>query len=343
MYFSKSVVLGVMGASVFGISVLAQGLSKPVMTNPQLDSNYEARANNDLYRDLPAHSYTWQNWDNNYIPQSLTSIYYPSDSFKYSVYDVETRNVQFSDCPHSNAVSRHKGASQSWTEILDMMSRVPVGMRQYISNVLVLPRDAVTVGAYAGGTTVVFNGAYVTLGVWAHESVHVLDIAALNDVVTSAGYASGTRYSTTSMWSGAYDKDSHVITAYGKSAGHVENFAEIGRWELSDTSLPGGIGTYIGNNWSLFVNQLYNYKDRLGRKVFPGGWPQGGQCTGKVVTTAAVSKATGALLSASTSRVAGKNLEWADRVTKGAEGIPVIETPEGMDSEPIPDHFHDLE
>lgn len=228
---------GLVAVASLACSAVAQ-LNKPWLTDPELrDADVWWRQARDMEADLPEHSYRSEDWDNNYIPEvvrrspcivtrawvlglrettrltpaQFLSLYYQTPTFNYSILDVETKNVFFSDCPYPNAVSRHKDSGKSWDDIFRAFSKSPIGIRSYMSNVLVVPDGSlVDVAGYAPATAAVIVSQWFHLPVIIHEGFHGIDIAAFQLEVTG-------RYSQWNTWWSAYDKDSHVMTEYAQT------------------------------------------------------------------------------------------------------------------------------
>ncbi|KAL8298907.1 hypothetical protein RB597_007502 [Gaeumannomyces tritici] len=319
---------GLVAALSLACSAVAK-LSKPHLTNPELrNADVWWRQAHDMEADLPEHSYRSEDWDNNYIPEVFLSLYYQSASFNYSIWDVETKNVYFSDCPHPNVVSRHRGSQKSWDDVFRAFSKSPVGIRAHMSNLLIIPDEAlVNVAGYAPATAAVFVSQYFHLPVMIHEGFHGLDVIAFRDEVAG-------RYSEWSTWWSVYDKDSHVVTDYART-NQIENFAETGHWAVAD--MTRGLANYTTHRAQV-ANQLDHVRARLGAVLFPGGWPSGGACTRKVAAGPIVDKRTLARLDlAGGSRIMGggdRGLEWAFGNRAGAGGVPIIELPEDLDWTP---------
>jgi hypothetical protein len=194
-------------------------------------------------------------------------------------------------------------------------------MRQYIANIMILP-DNINECAYTH-TGEWMSSSYTsgcfTVGVLAHETNHILDKAALTEVIDADGLPAGTSYSSTGHWQGAYDKDTAVVTSYAnKNWG--ENFADTGRMSLSDWVHPGGLAAY-GVQTSKVANQLGNYRARLQRKIFPSGE----RCTGKVPTTQAVQMSNG--------QPDGGRIVGAPPSGLEGTGVPEIEIPKNVPAE----------
>lgn len=325
---SYTSIAGFVAVASLACSAVAQ-LNKPYLTDPELrNADVWWRQAGDMEADLPEHSYRTEDWDNNYIPEVFLSLFYQNPSFNYNIWDVETKNVFFSDCPHANAVSRHRGSQKSWDQILRDFSKSPVGIRAHMSNLLIIPDGSlVNVAGYAPATAAVIVSQYFHLPVMIHEGFHGLDVIAFRNEVTG-------RYSEWNTWWSAYDKDSHVITDYAKT-NQIENFAETGHWAVAD--ITRGLATYTSRRAQV-ANQLDHVRARLGSVLFPGGWPAGGVCTGKVTSGAVVDKRTLSRLDlAGGSRIMGggdRGLEWAFAGRTATGGVPVIELPDDLDWTP---------
>lgn len=152
-------------------------------------------------------------------------------------------------------------------------------MRQYLANLVIVPGSKT---AYTRGTVSTFFPQYFDLGVACHEFSHILDSVALKDAVVDAGYPAGSPFSETAMWQGAYEKDSAVPTEYART-NWVEDFADSGRYAISDITHPGGLAAR-NPSWTTIRNQIGAYRGRLEKVIFPSG----GKCTGKIDTTKAV-------------------------------------------------------
>lgn len=90
-------------------------------------------------------------------------------------------------------------------------------------------------------------------------------------------------------WTGAYDRDSHVVTEYARS-NQVENFAEVADYGTMDRLTPGGVEVYIGSRKDLINDQIGNWRVTMEPHI----WTSTGRCTSvKRDTTGAVSTSTG--------------------------------------------------
>ncbi|KAH8892979.1 hypothetical protein GQ53DRAFT_610605, partial [Thozetella sp. PMI_491] len=220
------------------------------------------RQDPDLNKELAQKTFTSAAWGEGWIPQYC---YSEANTYGLNPADFEVRNVKFSDCSGSWAVCRHKNSPETWTTIQTQLGKLPVGGRQYIRNIVVMPngvQTGVCGWVIAWSQCITFNPGCLTPGVMFHELNHILDAAALPDVTPS-----GMFYSDTSHWQGAYAKDPSIPTDYARNSWH-ENFAEAARWTLSNIIHPGGLAAY-NSEWSKIANVVGNYASRMEDILFP--------------------------------------------------------------------------
>lgn len=158
-------------------------------------------------------------------------------------------------------------------------------MRQYLSNLVILPGDSADVkgsAAYTRGTVMVFTPSFYKLGVLFHEFSHILDAAAITEAVVAQGLTAGKRFSSTPLWKDAFDNDTHVPTAYAKMS-YQEDFADIGRWAMSDMTHSGGLTAY-SRGWKGCQSQISSYRSHLADVIFT----KDHKCVGKVESSEAV-------------------------------------------------------
>ncbi|KAK3369505.1 hypothetical protein B0T24DRAFT_722395 [Lasiosphaeria ovina] len=251
-------------------------LQKPAVSPPFSEDAQDR----DLRADLPTRQWRFKPWPTFWMPkycreEAVINQLQPAD--------FEVRDVWYEDCAAAWTICRHRGAKEPWGDILKTLSQVPVGMRQHVANLVILPgRTSDATAAYTRGSVLVFTPSFFKLGVLFHEFTHILDMVALQGVVTSHGYAEGTAFSETKLWTRAYGNDSAVPTAYARTSWQ-EDFADAGRWALSDMTHAGGLSVY-SPGWRACAHQIAAYKAWLGELVFP----RGGVCSGKVDTSPAV-------------------------------------------------------
>ncbi|KAK5659456.1 hypothetical protein OQA88_657 [Cercophora sp. LCS_1] len=217
-------------------------------------------------------------WSPAWIPQKCLeeAKYNNLDPSAFSV-----RDVWYSDCLAAWTICRHNDASESWDSIINTLSQVPVGMRQFIANLVILPSSvpsSPSAVAYTRGSVLVFTPSFFKLGVLFHEITHILDTTApsLQRAIVERGYAEGTPFSRTALWTWAVANDTAVPTPYARST-LQEAFADAGRWAMSDMVSKDGLEAF-STGWEGCRHQIRAYERWLGDVVFT----RGGVCTGKV-------------------------------------------------------------
>ncbi|KAK4196034.1 hypothetical protein QBC40DRAFT_300640 [Triangularia verruculosa] len=230
--------------------------------------------------DYPRRSWTSSRWPERHLPEHCITEAQFNGLYPL---DFEVRDVWFSDCGVPWAVCRHKDAKEKWRDILNTFSAVPVGMRQYVANLVILP-GAIDTGenatiqavAYTRGSVLVFSPSYFKLGVLFHEIAHIMDMVALAPFLERQGYPEGTPFSKTKYWKYAYGNDSAVPTPYAR-ASWQEDFADSGRWAMSHVSRYRGLVEY-SKGWVGCRTQIEAFMYWMKKSIFPSK----GICTGKM-------------------------------------------------------------
>ncbi|KAK4178162.1 hypothetical protein QBC36DRAFT_183362 [Triangularia setosa] len=230
--------------------------------------------------DYPRKPWRSRPWEDGYLPDHCID---EAQFNNLHPLDFEVRDVWFRDCGVPWTVCRHKDAKEKWKSILDTLSAVPVGMRQYVANLVILPgaTDAVQnasiqAAAYTRGSVLVFTPTYFKLGVLFHEITHIMDMVALAPFLERQGFPGGTPFSRTKYWKYAYGNDTAVPTPYSR-ASWQEDFADAGRWAMSHVSRYRGLGEY-SKGWEACRTQIEAFEWWMMGMIFP----KKGICTGKV-------------------------------------------------------------
>ncbi|KAM7210515.1 hypothetical protein V8F06_014103 [Rhypophila decipiens] len=270
--------------------------NKPILTKPPIKPPFsEAIQDKDLRSELQSHQYHYDEWNEYWIPQHCLS---EAEYNQLSGDDFDIRTVWYDDCAAPWVVCRHRLARENWETILTTFSQVPVGMRQYLANLVILPtfkgsKEMAKAAAYTRGAVMVTSPTFFKLGVLFHEFTHILDTIALSSYIVAQKLGTpGTPFSDTKIWKAAYENDTHVPTAYAKMT-MQENFADVGRWGMSDIvhsdhaqegpahgSVGAGLQSYSAG-WEGFRYQVWAFRKFLGPVIFTAT----GKCTGKVRTS----------------------------------------------------------
>ncbi|KAF5320659.1 hypothetical protein D9758_018217 [Tetrapyrgos nigripes] len=181
-------------------------------------------------------------------------------------------SVFFDDCGAAFIVCRCDNANMSLDTIRDRLSRVPVGLRQYLASVVVLPGDEARAYTLRSGDVHIFGDAGVNI--WVHESMHAYDFTILVPHHPLSDY---------SVWKRAIQADSCVPDDYS-ATNAVEDFAQMGVIKMytlaNNGALPEGMqaecmsnqlkfmdGVPLFNTTTLFGNTCFaDYGDNFGSK-----------------------------------------------------------------------------
>ncbi|KAK0622672.1 hypothetical protein B0T14DRAFT_428841 [Immersiella caudata] len=231
---------------------------------------------------LPSQRYRLHDWSPAWMPKHCLE---EAQTNHFSPSDFLVRDVWFEDCTAPWTICRHKASKESWDTILDTLSQVPVGMRSYVSNLMILPSPApglADAAAYTRGSVLVFTPSYFRLGVLFHEFVHILDISARRSAVIAHGYEPDKPFSNTALWTRALANDSALPTPYARST-LQENFADAGRWAMSDMTSAGGLAEF-SEGWEGCRHQIRAFEMWMKDVIFP----KGGRCVAKMASSEAV-------------------------------------------------------
>jgi len=261
----------------------------------------EATQNQDLLRDLHAVDVGYEFWDPDWLPSACV---FEANELGFNVTDFQAAEVWYDDCAASWTFCRHKEAVQSWDELLEvsrlhlsnkaqtdtlqLLSRIPVGLRQYISNFILLPpytnslsTKPPMLSAYTRASTIVSSHTHLNLGVLLHEIAHILDThcPTLQARVIRSGLPPGkTPFSSTPIWQRIVTKDAALPTPYARVSWQ-ESFADAVRWGVSYmVKGEGRFGRYSPTGWRGCLGQMRAIERWLERVV----WPRGLRCWGRV-------------------------------------------------------------
>ncbi|KAH6695322.1 hypothetical protein F5X68DRAFT_227303 [Plectosphaerella plurivora] len=205
-----------------GLSTLAQ-LALASLAFSQHLNKPAAWPNLDHLRDtlnsLPGATYKIDPWVNGYISEGCRdrAMLGKKDPTKFQSY-----TVYMGDCNIPWTVCQEEGAEPSIEKLVDTLARVPIGMRQYIG-------DIVHFSGGGGGSAWkipcivhVSGNSAQSVGVWLHEASHCVDGA------NGMGLKS-----RDPSWLDAYNLDTHVADRYAQVS-HAENFAQYASLVIYD-------------------------------------------------------------------------------------------------------------
>ncbi|KAF5365290.1 hypothetical protein D9758_005478 [Tetrapyrgos nigripes] len=171
-------------------------------------------------------------------------------------------SVFFDDCGAAFIVCRCDNANMSLDMIRDRLSRVPVGLRQYLASVVVLPGDEARAYTLRSGDVHIFGDAGVNI--WVHESMHAYDFTILDPHHPLSDY---------SVWKRAIQADSCVPDDYS-ATNAVEDFAQMGVIKMytlaNNGALPDGMQAECMSNQLKFMDgvPLFNTTTLFGNTCF---------------------------------------------------------------------------
>ncbi|KAH9213334.1 hypothetical protein DL95DRAFT_302714 [Leptodontidium sp. 2 PMI_412] len=207
-----------------------------------------------LYQHLVPTQSNWDQWGNGWIPQLCLDAIRGEN---LSPWDVEVFNVHYTDCSQAWTFCRHRGASLSQIDMIDLFGRLPVHERQWVVNIVAVPGAN---SAYWNGALALFRGSVGVPSVFQHEIGHALD---------QYNHGSPT-VSTRWEWSDAVRQDSCVPDDYS-NIGLGEDFAQIGVVAMFERVNPGGLDPAFGQTWHCLINQLTVYRAFQDNAMGQGG------------------------------------------------------------------------
>ncbi|KAK8077910.1 hypothetical protein PG996_004080 [Apiospora saccharicola] len=209
-------------------------------------------------------------WPVDIVP-SVCHAYPKNNDVSLDMSRLEVRDVYYNDCEKPWTICRYADSRISWDEAMMVLGKIPVGMRQYVAQVILAPesyaKQRVGIGAETWGASTAFLSE-MNLGVAVHEFSHILDL-----VVGSGPNATKQHMlSNSSSWIEFYNNDTKVPTDYAATAANdslvkqqkislVEDFADAGRWAMSNMVR---VRTYQNHN----QNQSLLLSRRGGRNLF---------------------------------------------------------------------------
>ncbi|KAH6697169.1 hypothetical protein F5X68DRAFT_272189 [Plectosphaerella plurivora] len=157
------------------------------------------------------------------------------DPTKFSAY-----MIIYGDCAVPWVVCREEGAEGNLDQLAQTFARLPVGMRQWVGDVVHFKGGS---GGSAWQSSILHvsgNSAY-SVPVLIHEASHCVD-----------GGNGLNMKSDSTTWRNAYNRDSHVADNYART-NHVENFAQYAGLVIYDRWTQGDLQTKVPQ-----INQIRN-------------------------------------------------------------------------------------
>ncbi|KAF2124155.1 hypothetical protein P153DRAFT_390702 [Dothidotthia symphoricarpi CBS 119687] len=231
-------------------------LDKPTVQPPAV--------NLDEYLQLPSFPYEVTPWDNGKINYACKKIFTTED---YKLEDIEMFHVTYDDCYMPWVMCRHKDAQHTMNSTAHAIASIPVGMRQYLRHVVVLPKDDPELGPdfYNDFDSIILKG---------NTSLHNI-IAAIAKSLGTYGAQQGNGYWNTQSWLDAYHKDTAVLNPTCQ-INEEENFAQMTVVAIADYQRPGTWEPYRIPEFHKIRNQVQHIRQDLGKHFEVG---TGNRCT----------------------------------------------------------------
>ncbi|KAK5994164.1 Conidiation-specific protein 13 [Cladobotryum mycophilum] len=212
---------------------------------------------NGLFQNLPARGSTKSQWQYGLIPDRCRDV---ANAEKHTPYEVEVYSVQYDDCPDAWVFCRHKDATPSIDQMIEVFGRLPVRIRDYVRTTIAMPgpRSAYTYSDL--GDNIYFGDFQNYPTLFVHEIGHTMD----NNV-----YHKGSDFSASQQWLNAYNQDSAISDDYART-NQAENVAQETVIALFNTIVPGGIRS-VEPNAAAISHQYTALQNVLGDILHPGG------------------------------------------------------------------------
>ncbi|KAI9159155.1 Lipase-like protein [Paramyrothecium foliicola] len=236
------------------IVVLSAPNTKPVIS-PAFD--FYGRVENGLANNLHPTQSNWDQWGAGWTVADCKAF---AQRHGYNPADFEIFNVRYTDCDVAWIMCRHRASTKSQIDMIDIFGRLPLGMREFVRHVAVVPNIGTGAAAYTTGDSILFNDNYLNNHVMVHEAGHSLDSHGRRDITTSG-------FSSHAIWRDNYNQDSAVVSAYARTS-WAENFAETAIIAVYDKVVPGGIGG-IQPNWNAIFHQYATLQGFMGNAIIP--------------------------------------------------------------------------
>ncbi|KAM7185480.1 hypothetical protein V8F33_012367 [Rhypophila sp. PSN 637] len=145
--------------------------------DPFYDKDGGLRLEAALRANLPEKAYSSSHWSSGWLPDICRDI---ASDWNHNLWDIDAINVTYPDCSTPWVLCRHKAHPRSEQELLGLISRIPVRLRQSIATFIALPHsfsrngDESGAAGTAGSFTTVWDD-YWQVQVLLHEIGHSVD------------------------------------------------------------------------------------------------------------------------------------------------------------------------
>ncbi|KAI1092972.1 hypothetical protein F5B19DRAFT_180271 [Rostrohypoxylon terebratum] len=159
--------------------------------------------------------------------------------------EFEVFEVYYEDCHIPWVMCRLKDTKINATTAADMFGRMPLGMREFIKNVIIFkPEDLPGAAAWDAADVIAISDESFKLYILAHEMSHSIDAHVEITGVTPPGQGG---LSQSQRWADQYALDNATVSGYARTL-WAENLAETGIIALYNNVVPNGVGTFHQNH-----------------------------------------------------------------------------------------------
>ncbi|KAI1460157.1 hypothetical protein F4805DRAFT_17353 [Annulohypoxylon moriforme] len=175
---------------------------------------------------------------------------------KHGPDEFEVFEVYYEDCHVPWVMCRLKDAQVNATTMADVFGRMPLGMREYIKNVILFkPVDLPGAAAWDANDVIAICDDSFHLFVIAHEMSHSIDAHVQIPGITPPGKGG---LSQSQRWAEQYALDNATVSPYARTMWR-ENLAETGIIALYNIVVPNGVANLRQNSPSEIFHQYATY------------------------------------------------------------------------------------
>ncbi|KAL8998817.1 MAG: hypothetical protein Q9188_006020 [Gyalolechia gomerana] len=248
----------VLGLGLTLLFVLTSADEWSPLDKPPLVDNLDYLQEN-LLENFPAAGSNYDPWNPGWIPRDCKDL---TAEAGLNPADITTYNVNYDDCNTAWLVCFHRDSATPIESVVDLLGRVPVGARQFVRHVLVLPSEQPHAFNSAANLAM-FGIGSKGFSVYLHETAHSLDL--------QGGYERG-QLSNNQNWIDNYNQDPNVPDPYAQS-NQVENVAQNTVLAAYNVQVPGEYGGIEPRANDVFHQYatVQTWQRESGNLLVPGG------------------------------------------------------------------------
>ncbi|KAL8933803.1 MAG: hypothetical protein Q9216_006204 [Gyalolechia sp. 2 TL-2023] len=228
------------------------------LDKPPIVDNLDYLQDN-LLENFPAAGSNYDTWNPGWIPQDCKDL---TAEAGFNPADITTYNVNYDDCNTAWLVCFHRDSATPIKSVVDLLGRVPVGARQFVRHVLILPSEQPH-AFNSDANLAMFGIGSKGFSVYLHETAHSLDL--------QGGYERG-QLSNNQNWLDNYNQDPNVPDPYSQS-NQVENVAQNTVLAAYNVQVSGGYGSIEPRANDVFHQYatVQTWQRESGDLLVPGG------------------------------------------------------------------------